>query len=216
MQRKQLGIEHYNHIEKFPINFVYFYEESPFDECVEFMNNLKKICNINVINYQPEASEKIERYNVMKNGLDYIIQKHEMKAIILGTRRTDPYASSLKDFSPSDSSTGWPEFVRVNPILNWRYYQIWDFLKSNGLAYPTPYDEGYTYLGEKEDSIRNPFLYHIESNTYHSAQNATDNFETLSRKKNGREMIDHKILINPNEIWPIITENYADITEQDL
>jgi len=121
------------------------------------MKNLSLICNLNVVNYCPEDVDKIQRYMIMKQGLEHIINEYEMKAIILGTRATDPFASTQSDFSPSDSNNGWPEFMRVNPILNWRFNEIWDFLKSNTLAYPTPYDEGYTYLGEKMDTMKNPF-----------------------------------------------------------
>ena len=214
MKKKLLNKDHFECREKFPINFVYFYEAEPFDECVLFMKNLSLICNLNVVNYCPEDVDKIQRYMIMKQGLEHIINEYEMKAIILGTRATDPFASTQSDFSPSDSNNGWPEFMRVNPILNWRFNEIWDFLKSNTLAYPTPYDEGYTYLGEKMDTMKNPFQFDSETNSYLPAEHANDNFETFSRKRNFREMAGHKILIRPNEIYPITTEQCNEEQQQ--
>ncbi len=39
----------------------------------------------------------------------------EIKAVIMGTRATDPYSKNLQAFSPTDGD--WPSFMRVNPIL---------------------------------------------------------------------------------------------------
>ena len=115
--------------EKFPINFIYFHEDYPFEECLEFMENMKTLFNINVIYYNPK-NLNVNRYEIMKEGLKFIIEEHKMKAIILGTRRTDPWASHQTNFTASDSSKGWPSFMRVNPILDWRYKNVWDFLKT--------------------------------------------------------------------------------------
>jgi FAD synthetase len=38
-----------------------------------------------------------------------------VKAILVGTRRTDPHGEHLTHFDPTDS--GWPAFVRIHPVI---------------------------------------------------------------------------------------------------
>ena len=42
-----------------------------------------------------------------------------MKAVFVGTRRTDPHGENLKHFDPTDA--GWPAFMRVHPVIDWHY-----------------------------------------------------------------------------------------------
>lgn len=46
-----------------------------------------------------------------------------IKAIFVGTRRTDPHGTKLTHFDPTDA--GWPSFVRVHPVIDWHYAEIW-------------------------------------------------------------------------------------------
>jgi FAD synthetase len=56
----------------------------------------------------------------------YLKNNPTVKAVFVGIRRTDPYGDSLEYFDPTNR--GWPDFMRVHPILNWDYYEIWDVL----------------------------------------------------------------------------------------
>ena len=50
------------------------------------------------------------------------------------------------------SRMAWPEFVRVFPILDWSYTEVWGYLKQYNLIYCVLYDQGYTSLGEIHNS----------------------------------------------------------------
>ena len=75
---------------------------------------------------------------------------------MMGNRSTDPYSQQLGHMEAS--SPGWPEFLRVFPIIDWDYELVWQFLKVFSLPYCSLYDAGYTSLGEKHNSQPNPSL----------------------------------------------------------
>lgn len=77
----------------------------------------------------------------MKEGLkDYLDSQDKVKAIFIGTRRTDPYSSHLTDFNMTDG--GWPEIMRIHPVLDWDYVDIWMFLRRSNIRYCMLYDQG--------------------------------------------------------------------------
>ena len=123
--RLDAGLDTWPDPEKFPINFIYFHEKEPFPESITFMQNLEKMLDLNVVYYPNPTNQN--RHKVMIDGLQHIVTAHKMKSIILGIRRTDPWSAHLTDFALSDTHKGWPDFVRVLPILEWRYQEIWDF-----------------------------------------------------------------------------------------
>lgn len=81
---------------------------------------------------------------------------HPIRAIFVGTRRTDPHGQNLTFFDPTDR--GWPEFMRIHPVVEWHYAEIWAFIREVEVPYCGVYDEGFTSLGGTEDTRRNPKL----------------------------------------------------------
>jgi 3'-phosphoadenosine 5'-phosphosulfate sulfotransferase (PAPS reductase)/FAD synthetase len=75
---------------------------------------------------------------------------------VMGTRQGDPNCGAQQAFAPS--SDWMPPFMRVNPILDWTYGEVWAFLKGHDLPYCSLYDEGYTSLGHVDDTVKNPAL----------------------------------------------------------
>jgi FAD synthetase len=87
---------------------------------------------------------------------DYLSRHPRIRAIFVGTRRTDPHGAKLTHFDRTDQ--GWPDFMRVHPVIDWHYAEIWAFIRHLDLAYCSLYDMGYTSLGGTSDTHPNPRL----------------------------------------------------------
>lgn len=100
----------------------------------------------------------VHRYPVpMKHAFStYLSQHPPVKAIFVGTRRTDPHGATLTSFDRTDR--GWPDFVRIHPVVEWHYREIWAFLRELRIPYCELYDMGYTSLGGTTDTHPNPKL----------------------------------------------------------
>jgi phosphoadenosine phosphosulfate reductase len=67
------------------------------------------------------------------------------KAEITGTTRTESiYRRSL---SPIKIPKKEPFMIRVNPIYDWNEWEVWRYIKENGLPYNPLYDKGYRRIG---------------------------------------------------------------------
>ncbi|KAI0459713.1 phosphoadenosine phosphosulfate reductase [Xylaria acuta] len=158
----------------FPEKFqaVYIVSPHPFSEIDDF-----------VVSSSAEYQLEVTRYELgMKQGLEAYLADHpDIKAIFVGTRRTDPHGEKLTHFDPTDG--GWPGFMRVHPVIDWHYAEIWavrrellsrpgfygrnegelvtnksQFIRHLEILYCPLYDRGYTSLGGTKDTQPNPNL----------------------------------------------------------
>ncbi|PGH27071.1 hypothetical protein AJ80_01257 [Polytolypa hystricis UAMH7299] len=86
----------------------------------------------------------------------YLQEKPSIKAIFVGTRRTDPHGELLKHFDPTDKD--WPQFTRINAVIDWHYTEIWTFIRSLDIPYCDLYNQGFTSLGSINNTHPNPAL----------------------------------------------------------
>ncbi|EPS33033.1 hypothetical protein PDE_07994 [Penicillium oxalicum 114-2] len=87
---------------------------------------------------------------------EYLAAHPAIRAIFVGTRRTDPHGGKLTHFDQTDH--GWPDFMRIHPVIDWHYAEIWAFIRHLNLTYCSLYDLGYTSLGGTSDTHPNPRL----------------------------------------------------------
>lgn len=84
-----------------------------------------------IIEYQGDF---IDQLNKMQRDHPHI------RCILMGNRRTDPHSSHLISFTSTDA--GWPDYMRVFPVLDWTYAHVWKFIRSLSLKYCQLYDKG--------------------------------------------------------------------------
>eukprot|EP00468_Gymnochlora_sp_CCMP2014_P008482 CAMPEP_0167746586 /NCGR_PEP_ID=MMETSP0110_2-20121227/3791_1 /TAXON_ID=629695 /ORGANISM="Gymnochlora sp., Strain CCMP2014" /LENGTH=589 /DNA_ID=CAMNT_0007631359 /DNA_START=147 /DNA_END=1916 /DNA_ORIENTATION=+ len=142
------------------LRVIYFLsQEREFPEVREFVENQVSKFNLDLITYETDfvsgLKECIEKEK-HKRALETTEKDPFPMGFVLGTRKGDPNCGKQNHFEPS--SDWMPAFMRINPILDWDYGQIWNFLLWANLEYPSLYDSGYTSLGGTHDTRPNPHL----------------------------------------------------------
>ncbi|KAJ2902052.1 phosphoadenosine phosphosulfate reductase [Zalerion maritima] len=139
----------YTSVDSFPSCFqsVYVVSKHPFREVDDFVEATAG-----------EYCLDLKRYSMgMKQALQsYLDDRPKLRAVFVGTRRTDPHGAKLKHFDETDAD--WPEFMRIHPVIDWHYVEIWGFIRHLKVPYCALYDQGYTSLGGTTDTHPNPAL----------------------------------------------------------
>jgi FAD synthetase len=131
---------------------IYFWGKDEFPGMRDFVESVCHEYGVDLVVY----------HNVdFKAGLEDAIARFGFRGFVMGLRRGDPDAKWIPEgdagaFAPS--SDGWPDFVRVHPVIEWTYSEVWTLLKRYELPYFSLYDEGYTSLGNVKNTSPNPAL----------------------------------------------------------
>lgn len=200
----------------FPIKCAYFEEEDPFDECEEYMQMITRNFKMELLVLK--NTDNLAKSKFMKQEMKKLVAEKGVKAVVMGSRRTDPYCGLLSYVSKSSTEDGWPSFMRVNPIIKWEFNEIWNFFNSCKISYCSLYDKGYTYLGDRQDSVPNPVL-RTRNGYYLPASAANTNFEPFSRKsvlKNLQTNEAGKILITELNIRHLFLRVEYDMTSEEI
>jgi FAD synthetase len=126
------------------IKIVYFEKDDEFPEMIEFM--MKTISKLNL------------NLEILKDGYKSglrLLESRGVKVVIMGQRRTDPYCP---DQPFAKTTSGWPEMLRVNPIIDFDYEMVWKFIRGGNFDYCCLYDKGYTSLGSRSETTPHPQL----------------------------------------------------------
>ncbi|TXG58449.1 hypothetical protein EZV62_016278 [Acer yangbiense] len=130
----------------FPVRTIYFESSSAFTEINSFTYDISSLYGLQLDIIRTD----------FKSGLEALLKAKPIRAIFLGVRIGDPTAVGQEQFSPS--SPGWPPFMRVNPILDWSYRDVWAFILTCKVQYCSLYDQGYTSIGSIHDTVPNALL----------------------------------------------------------
>lgn len=89
--------------------------------------------------------------------------------IFMGTRSTDPAATTIRE-PIAITSSGWPRFLRAMPLLSWTNSDIWRYIDTHGLPYPSLYTRGFTSIGDTHSDRPHPALYIEDKGIYKHAR----------------------------------------------
>lgn len=165
---------------KFPLNALLIQIKNQFKEMNEFVELLtnskyrKKVIDFTVFNDS----------KTMKDSLNELKElRPEIKAILMGTRRSDgAYFTNLEPFAYTDGD--WPKYMRINPILDWTFSEVWYFIRMLELPYCSLYDKGYTSIDNTLNTVPNKELASVDGTDYSPAWMLKNQAsERYSRKK---------------------------------
>ncbi|CAM1505098.1 Fc.00g107350.m01.CDS01 [Cosmosporella sp. VM-42] len=130
-----------------PLQALYIVSSKPFQEVEDFVASTTKEYHLDLDRYALSMRPALEAY---------LSKKTNIKAIFMGTRRTDPHAELLTHFDVTDKD--WPQFMRVHPVIDWHYVEIWAFIRHLEIPFCELYNRGFTSLGGVTDTRPNPAL----------------------------------------------------------
>ena len=130
------------------IIFFRIIDQNEFDEINEYITFITEKYHIKMIEYK----------NInYKQSIDMLKKHYHVEGIILGNRKTDPNCHHLEEISETDP--GWPAILRINPLINWSYKKVWEYIDENKIPVCSLYEKGYTSIGNKTNTFPNYTLF---------------------------------------------------------
>ena len=108
---------------------VYIIPQHPFDEIDTFVTQTSQAYHLDLARYSAPMRTAFEAYLRDDPHHDPRQRRRRrrseegVKAVLVGTRRTDPNGAGLSAFDRTDGK--WPDFMRVHPVIDWRYGEVW-------------------------------------------------------------------------------------------
>lgn len=176
--------KHYNTTGEIPVRprAAYFNNDDEFPDVLTFLSESVDKFDLDMIAFENGIGFSTGLEILVKNNFIATSSDVFPMAFVLGTRISDPNAVGQDRFSPS--SHWMPPFMRVNPILDWDYGQVWHFLRLFRLPYCCLYDEGYTSLGTVKDTLPCPALALNKSDINSVDHESNDSMDNIHNEYN--------------------------------
>uniref|UniRef100_A0A914HKA6 FAD synthase n=1 Tax=Globodera rostochiensis TaxID=31243 RepID=A0A914HKA6_GLORO len=130
------------------INAFFIRSEDEFKDLIHFVHKMALIYKLNLIELPGQMKHSLAQY---KERQPHIV------AALMGTRSTDPIGKYMRS-KIQWSDQGWPQFLRVCPLFDWSYCDVWKGIRGLSISYCNLYDEGYSSLGECSKTTKNSAL----------------------------------------------------------
>ena len=132
-------------------------------ETYDCMDAIRERYGVQIEVFFPEATgvEKMVR----ENGLNLFYNSVELRKLCCGVRKVEPLNRALKDLDAwmtglrreqavtrvdvrkveLDKDHG--DIVKINPLVDWSYDDVWDYIRKNNLPYNRLHKQGYPSIG---------------------------------------------------------------------
>ncbi|KAF0990535.1 hypothetical protein HZS_6492, partial [Henneguya salminicola] len=142
--------------ENFKIIVLYL-QNDPMDEAEQFLYQTVLFYNLTLLII--DASE-----GFIKACFEFNRCHPHRRICLMGNRLTDSESKSGTHFQTTDKD--WPKFLRVYPILNFSYTDVWEYINRYKVPYCQLYEKGYTSIGKKSKTAKNENLRIGESSQF--------------------------------------------------
>jgi 3'-phosphoadenosine 5'-phosphosulfate sulfotransferase (PAPS reductase)/FAD synthetase len=137
-----------------PINVLYIKIDNQFEEMDYFIDHVIPMYYKSALNFITFDDTSKTLKDCLK---ELKIINPRIQSVLMGTRRTDSdYFKNMSVFAPTDGD--WPSYMRINPILDWSFSEIWFFIRLFKLPYCSLYDKGFTSIDNSLNTIPNKAL----------------------------------------------------------
>jgi len=132
-------------------------------ETYGLIDRVREYYGISVDVYYPDSEELAQM--VSKHGVNPFYRSVSLRLLCCNLRKVEPMNRALKDLDAwisglrrSQDETranvgkievdiGHASIIKINPLADWSYDQVWEYIKAKKVPYNELYDQGYTSIG---------------------------------------------------------------------
>lgn len=158
---KESDIILYQNIYLEPIVF-HITSTNEFSEIKEHIKEVERIYDIKVV-----------LFSTLHDAITFL-KGHYVNTIIMGNKKTDMGWEDKAIYTKMTPK--YPTMTSYNPLYEWSYKQVWDYIERENITACSLYNKGYTALASTSNTFPNYFLY-TENKGYIHAKYLEGDFE---------------------------------------